>query len=73
MSRPDTADDLARMLAHLQARVDALDAWRAHQSDLLDEHLNNHPDSDELRPHSNQLRSESDEFSFQHQRHGLDR
>ena len=48
MSRPDTADDLACVLTHLQARVDALDAWRAHQSDLLDEHLNNHPDPDVL-------------------------
>jgi len=46
----DTADDLARVLTHLQARVDALDAWRAHQSDLLDEHLNNHPDPDNLDP-----------------------
>ena len=42
----DTADELARVLAHLHARVDALDAWRAHQSDLLDEHLNSHPDPD---------------------------
>lgn len=50
MSRPDTADDLAHVLTHLQARVDALDAWRAHQSDLLDEHLNHHPDPDDPDP-----------------------
>ena len=58
MSKPpdtvdDTVDDLARVLAHLHARVDALDAWRAHQSDLLDEHLNSHPDPDRDDPDSN--------------------
>ena len=63
MSRPDTADDLARVLAHLQARVDALDAWRAHQSDLLDEHLNNHPDPDDLDP-------ADDLDGSEHRRHG---
>ena len=29
-----------RLLAELQARLTALEAWRAHQSDLLDELLN---------------------------------
>ena len=47
---PATLDDLARVLTHLQARVDALDAWRAHHTDILDEHLNHHPDPDDLAP-----------------------
>ncbi len=64
MSRPDTADDLARVLTHLQARVDALDAWRAHQSDLLDEHLNNHPDPDDLDPADDLDGSEIDDTAI---------
>jgi hypothetical protein len=51
VSQPSGSDDdLARTVAHLQARVDALDAWRAHQSDLLDEHLNDHPNPEDLDP-----------------------
>ena len=64
MSRPDTADDLARVLTNLHARVDALDAWRAHQSDLLDEHLNNHRDPDKLDPPDELDGSEIDETAI---------
>jgi hypothetical protein len=52
------------MLVHLQARVDALDAWRAHQSDLLDEHLNNHPDPHDLDPADDLDDSEIDDTAI---------
>jgi hypothetical protein len=48
----DVSNDVARTLAELRARVDALEAWRAHQSDLLDDlingdvELNLHPPTD---------------------------
>jgi hypothetical protein len=76
VSRPDTADDLAPVLTHLQARVDALDAWRAHQSDLLDEHLNNHPDPDDLDPADDLDGSEIDDTAIggaDLNGHGLDK
>ena len=47
-ARPTTIDDLARTLTHLHARVDALEAWRAHHTDLLDDHLNHHPEPDDI-------------------------
>ncbi|MHA6622915.1 DUF4913 domain-containing protein [Pseudonocardia sp. DLS-67] len=37
-------DDVARALTELLARVDALEAWRAHQSDLLDDLINGDTD-----------------------------
>ncbi|MCX6462693.1 MAG: DUF4913 domain-containing protein [Pseudonocardiales bacterium] len=37
-------DPAARLVAELAARVEALEAWRAYQSDLLDELLNGAPD-----------------------------
>lgn len=44
----DQPDDAAnpRLIAELQARIQALEAWRTHQTDLLDELLN-HPDHDD--------------------------
>ncbi|MHA6783956.1 DUF4913 domain-containing protein [Pseudonocardia saturnea] len=45
---PPTTD--ARLLAELCARVQALEAWRAHQTDLLDELLNGIPATDQTQP-----------------------
>jgi hypothetical protein len=39
-------DDITRALAELAARVTALESWRAHQTDLLDDLLNGHPGLD---------------------------
>ncbi|MHA6779871.1 DUF4913 domain-containing protein [Pseudonocardia saturnea] len=45
---PPTTD--TRLLAELCARVQALEAWRAHQTDLLDELLNGIPANDQAAP-----------------------
>lgn len=41
-----TSDDLPRRLAEFDARLTALEAWRTHQTDLLDDLLNNQPGLD---------------------------
>ncbi|MFC4951072.1 DUF4913 domain-containing protein [Pseudonocardia sp. GCM10023141] len=47
MTTPEPPD---RLVAELYARVQALEAWRTHQSDLLDELINGVPQSDDERP-----------------------
>jgi hypothetical protein len=42
VTTPDPTTD-ARLLAELAARIQALEAWRAHQTDLLDELVNGMP------------------------------
>lgn len=43
-------DDVQRSIAELAARVHALEAWRTHQSDLLDELMNGLPATPDTDP-----------------------
>ena len=49
-----------RLLAELQARLTALEAWRAHQSDLLDDSQPHHRHTEDRRRRSRQTHDPPD-------------
>lgn len=59
-----TTDDDIRLLAEIAARVQALEAWRAHQTDLIDELLNGAPAADHDENNEDDVRPDDDELDI---------
>jgi hypothetical protein len=61
---PTEPKDNERLIAELCTRVQALEAWRAHQSDLLDELLNGIPIEDQSHDESEQDTGHGDDVDI---------